>query len=277
MDIPVSQLNRRLGVQLPSELPLGLVFVVGVVADLDLLADGRLRFWLSEEEFRISCVLTVRAAAETDLAEGDEVRAGGHLAYDERLAGYVLLARDVDVVQPVADTAVPPLPKTDQAALRELLSEVSRRSQTAVTIPPEMPGWVQRLAPEGAFLEGASEGAFKGALEGGLELAAKGPEDDLSKVEVKRPSFADQFELNEEMITFLSHAMDQDEDVELNSDLLRELGVPPPAERPLYPDIGPVRPPRSTSPDLLLTMFIATMLIVAVLILMALLVIGLSG
>ena len=34
MDISVSQLNNRLALQLPPELPLGLVFVTGKVKDL---------------------------------------------------------------------------------------------------------------------------------------------------------------------------------------------------------------------------------------------------
>jgi len=248
MDIPVSQLNRRLGVQLPAELPLGLVFVLGRAADLEWLADGRLQFWLIEDAYRILCVLTERAAAETELAEGDEVRAGGHLAFDDRLAGYYLLARDVEAVRPVADTAVPAEPKSDQAALREMLAEVSRRSKTAVKTDPDLPGWVQRLAP--------------------AELRA----DFGEEPESEPPVMADRFALNDELLAFLSDAMDKDEDVELSPDLLQGLGAPVPVEpAPALPDIGPIRPPAPAPPDRLMTFFIATLLIVSVLVLLALL------
>ncbi len=261
MDIPVSQLNRRLGVQLPAELPLGLVFVLGRAADLEWLTDGRLRFWLIEGEHRILCVLTERAAAETELAEGDEVRAGGHLAFDDRLAGYYLLARDVEVALPVADMTVPAEPKSDQAALREMLAEVSRRSKTAVKTDPDLPGWVQRLAPAGLQADFGEK-----------------PENEPSVMVERRPSLADRFALNDELIAFLSDAMDKDEDVELSPDLLQELGAPVPVEPPpALPDISPIRPPTPAPPDMLMTFFIATLLIVSVLVLLALLMVGLSG
>lgn len=259
MDIAVSQLNRRLGVQLPSELPLGLVFVVGRATDLEWLANGRLQFWLAEDDHRILCELTERAAAETELDEGDEVRAGGHLAYGERLAGYYLLARDVEAL-PAVETAVSPEPKSDQAALREMLAEVSRRSQTAVPHVLDLPGWVQKLAPED--------------LQEEYEVESEA----VQPVLEKRPSSADRFALNDDLVAFLSEAMDKDEDVELNPGLLQDLGAPVPQTLPsALPDIGPIRPPQPPPPDLMMTMFIATLLIVAVLVLMALLLPGLVG
>ena len=60
MDISVSRLNNRLALQLPTELPLGLVFVVGTVENITWINDGdeqthitssrRIELELKEEE-----------------------------------------------------------------------------------------------------------------------------------------------------------------------------------------------------------------------------------
>ena len=89
MDISVSHLNNRLALQLPQELPLGLVFVMGKVQNVVQLPvndNGRnhqaFQVWfdLIEEGFQLRCALSQRASSEIVLSEGDEIRAGGHLS-----------------------------------------------------------------------------------------------------------------------------------------------------------------------------------------------------
>ena len=102
MDIPVSRLNQRMALQLPAEFPLGLVFVVGMVDELDEEEeDSNLHgFFLIESDHRVRCLLSKRAATETSFNEGDKIRASGHLAFDPHKADYYLFARDVELAHP---------------------------------------------------------------------------------------------------------------------------------------------------------------------------------
>ena len=95
MDISVSHLNNRLSLQLPQELPLGLVFVTGTISFSDstafteLVAHGRykhIHFDLLDSRHRIRCVLVVRAMVDYDLEIGSRVRVGGHLRFDPQRA-----------------------------------------------------------------------------------------------------------------------------------------------------------------------------------------------
>ncbi|NJN43605.1 MAG: hypothetical protein HC806_01945 [Anaerolineae bacterium] len=130
MDISVSQLNHRLALQLPAELPLGLVFVAGVVRHFereDELGNGRSllsTFELEQNGHRLRCKLVQREAERVQLHENMEVRLGGHLTFDPRCAAYYLLARDAEVTSPRINKEVDPLAVDlgelveDQAAFR---------------------------------------------------------------------------------------------------------------------------------------------------------------
>src|SRR5688500_10002614 len=90
-----------MALQLPAELPLGLVFVVGKVTNLAQPANGHSRptFQLEDEGYRLNCRLSGRATAETPFNEGDTIRAGGHLVFDSRQATYYLVARDIELLR----------------------------------------------------------------------------------------------------------------------------------------------------------------------------------
>lgn len=219
MDIPVSRLNHRMALQLPAELPLGLVFVVGQIDQF--LAPGEngggIAFYLSDAEHRIRCCLSARASDEIRLSRGDLIRAGGHLAFDTSRADYYLLARDVEILKDYQ----PP-----RSALSEIIADASRRNQATVVAPEEMPEWVKDIAPpelkkdwERQVLEEPAGQPDQVTEERELLTTARG---DLS-YPADEPALAN---LSDELIAFLSEAMDSDETVEITSELLGSLGAP---------------------------------------------------
>ena len=195
MDISVSELNGRLASKLPPELPLGLVFVVGDVVQLD--EDS---FVLAEAKHRLNCRLT----EPNEVRQGDEIRASGHLMFDSNRLQYYLLTRDIEIV------TAEPLGVLDDSARETiiqdegLLSALAEVKDRAAVSPDartgdEMPVWVQKLAP--SELQG-DDGA---------------PNEPAQKAE-----------LDEELVALLSAAMDSDEEMELTPELLAPY-VPEPA------------------------------------------------
>lgn len=223
MDISVAHLNNRLALQLPTQLPLGLVFVQGTVRNLTRpevpLVRGRTTFplWfnLIEGGYSIRCFLSARAVEETLLQDGDRIRAGGHLIFDVQQAHYQLLARDVEIV---ADELATGLMDQDNravpSALVKYLADVKKRADAAQMmqktdaaeesrlVREELPGWVKRLAPPEVQAE-------KGKV-GGESI----------KTTEQRDSA-----LDNEVLRFLSAAMEGVHDVELTPDLLGEVAA----------------------------------------------------
>ncbi len=215
MDIPVSRLNERMALRLPAQFPLGLVFVVGTVEGLNTGANGDQpsAFFLSESDHRLRCRLSDRASRESELKNGYRIRAGGHLAFDSQHADYFLLARDVEVI---------PMEQPRVSSMAAIITDYTKRSEQAGLIPAELPDWVVRMAPPGIGIEASRltvagsgsafvqpvvkvEGATKkphGLLGLGHEVALAG--------------------LSDELIEFLSEAMDSEEEVELTSEMVAE-------------------------------------------------------
>jgi hypothetical protein len=230
MDISVSRLNNRLALQLPAELPLGLVFVVGRVESVvDASSDrtddaGRfpLQLELGEADHRLRCMLTQRVAAEITIRPGDKVRAGGHLAFDPQHADYFLLVRDLELIeeaQVVLEEIDEPLPPEASSSLLEDLNQPTE----SVSLPhADMPDWVQKMAPPEMKAESASteptasqapetqvEPVTRVEVDSGYEeLASDG--DDLARSE-------------EDLLSTLSEAMDSGEDIELKPEMFAGL------------------------------------------------------
>lgn len=230
MDISVSRLNNRLALQLPAELPLGLVFVLGRVENVSRVTNGgvqrdgrkdRIQFELVDDGHRLRCQLTARAAAEVELNEGDEIRAGGHLLFDPHQADYYLLARDVAVVE----ASTPPPRSTTFASI---LADIQKRSEAAKLAPAELPPWVERIAPPEVQAEMGPTESEGGAEPQREETTAVS---DQPASEETTPAAASEGTLNEELVTYLSEAMEDEGEVELTPDVLRELApasTPPP-------------------------------------------------
>jgi len=201
MDISVSRLNNRMALQVPGELPLGLVFIVGRVESLRAAAEGTVRFELVDAGYRLRCRLPAAVAEETLLKEKDRVRASGHLAFDSHSAQYQLLARDIEVL-----AAHPRGEDTAQADAKE----VQRPAATASLAPTELPPWVRKLAPP----------EVKEEL--GLESEGRAPSEDADAAAERQEAGGRATELPPEMVAFLSNAIDSDEEIELTPEMIAE-------------------------------------------------------
>jgi hypothetical protein len=201
MDISVSRLNSRLVLQVPAELPLGLVFITGTVEALRPVGDriDVLRFDLVERKNRLACRIPRTVAEETLLQEGDRVRVSGRLVFAGHSVQYSLLARDLEV-----------LPRrTSDGSLQTVLADARQRRQQTSLAQPELPPWVQRLAPPELRHEIEDQEAAQEQAEGATSI------DDR---------FADAVpgleQLPQELVTFLAGALDSDSDVELTAEMI---------------------------------------------------------
>ena len=253
MDISVSQLNRRMALQLPAEFPLGLVFVVGEVeVDSTLVnEDGLREFFLLEEDHHLLCRLSSRVAEEISLQKGDLIRAGGHIAFDPARARYCLLARDVELLREYEPSG---------SLLGDIIA-VSHQIPDPDLAPAALPQWVKDLAPP----EVQEEWAARRIAEVGAALAVAGKEivpddpepapaataveswqefadgDVILAYSTEEPALA---ELSDELIDFLSEAIDSNDVIELTPAILAELSPPdppppPPVEEPAPAALAP--------------------------------------
>lgn len=242
-DVSVNHLNSRLALQLPPELPLGLVFVVGQVENLHKTADlhttPRTKFELVAKDYSIQCKLSVRAAEESHLADGMRIRAGGHLAFDSHKARYFLLARDIETIasSPAKETKLSDLPTNGNSihqalgrqALSPILADIKRRAEATRIEQAQLPYWVEKLAPPEVKKE-------------------------LGQIESAKPATAvsssPSSPLNDTLLSVLSQAMDSKEEIELTSEMLAKLS--PTAVTPSSPTLGQTpthTPPPTTHPS----------------------------
>ncbi|HSH04228.1 MAG TPA: hypothetical protein VLL52_17090 [Anaerolineae bacterium] len=216
MDISVSRLNNRMAVQLPTELPLGLVFVVGDVENVNDYHDPETPVvcYIRDREHYLRCHFTQRIAEEVEVEIGSKIRAGGHLAFDPQSAQYYLLARDVEVLETLPSLAAA---QGQRASLTTILQDVKRRAEATSIATAELPPWVKQLAPpdlksELAIINQDWEVAAEQVLAGLDDSNNNGNNDDENQ----------DIGLSSELLDQLSAAMDSDEDVDLPLHLLPE-------------------------------------------------------
>ena len=209
MDISVRHLNNRMALQVPAELPLGLVFIVGRVRNFKRSDTGaaetaeQVRFELVDGEHRLGCTLPHSVAQETLLQEGDRVRVSGQLAFDSHAVRYHLFARDLEILSARSPTTSPV----------DLLADAQRRAREADVVPADLPPWVRQLAPPEVQLE--------------LGLVDELPVPEGSSIEEEpdmwdETASAAQAEMSEEMLAFLSGVIDSDEDTELTPEMIAQ-------------------------------------------------------
>jgi hypothetical protein len=178
-------------------------------------------FDLEQAGHRLRCKLSQREAERVALQEADEVRLGGHLAFDSRRAEYFLLARDVEVT---GGLVVDPLALDlgelvgDEAAFTAALAGIKRRSDVAQQAPSSLPDWVQKIAPP--------------ELQETTEVQR-----DVTPAAVSRTSSP---ALNQELVDFLSSAMESEEDVEITPDMLAHWTHEPEPEIPAIETAVPI-------------------------------------
>ncbi len=219
MDIPVSRLNQRMALQLPSEFPLGLVFVVGIVEGKEHREEGEDfgYFFLVEKTYRVRCLLSARTTTETDFADGDRIRAGGHLAFDPQNATYYLLARDIEILTGAESEGPSP---------SAIMADIDRTSREAGLVPAELPVWVKQLAPPelmaelGIILPDEVDADETEELEDEIE------EDFLDESALGQRADGTMLSMSDELIDFLSMAMDSTDEIELTPEVIAHLGTP---------------------------------------------------
>lgn len=207
MDISVSRLNNRMALQVPAELPLGLVFITGEVQGLAMPAVASeqqpVSFELVEEGHRLPCHVPRSVVEETQVQAGDRIRVSGHLVFEPRAVHYYLSARDLEVlpqvVGPTQVSAVPIAPP-----------RLGQGVQSTSLAQSELPPWVKKLAPREIQEElGMVE---EPQIE---EVPVTLPQQRIPGRERRR-------ELPPEMLDFLSSAIDSDQEIELTRDMIRE-------------------------------------------------------
>ncbi|HEX6384129.1 MAG TPA: hypothetical protein VF177_05615 [Anaerolineae bacterium] len=286
MDISVSHLNNRLALQLPAELPLGLVFVVGNVDNLVERAEEsvlerngheRTQFDLVEASYRLRCQLAPHATPNDGLQDGDKLRVGGHLMFDSQRADYFLMARDVEVIsEPTTDSDDVPALAGKRAALTSTLADVKKRAEAAQLAPADLPTWVQKMAPP--------------EVQAQMEKEAEGE----AQMEAAEPNERPQAALSSELVEFASAAMESEEEVELKPEVIEKLApaaAPPPVPRvvppappivapteavdEMYPNVEPppspayVSPPQRHETDWLVILLIFSFLILTIAVIVA--------
>jgi hypothetical protein len=219
MDISVSRLNKRMALQLPAEFPLGLVFVVGRVRDVKNVdrKGGPPYFYISERGYMLRCQLSERALDGITLNEGDLVRAGGHLAFDTLQADYFLLARDIEVL---------PEHRASRPMMAPILADIKKRSLAASLAPAELPDWVQQIAPPEIREAQKMAEQDDDSEEDDLEDTAEPPtviEPQSEPVETAAPESQLPAGFTDDLVTFLSEAMDSPEDVEITQEMVTDL------------------------------------------------------
>lgn len=209
MDISVRHLNNRMALQVPAELPLGLVFIVGRVRNLRESETGageaveQVSFELVDGEHRLRCTLPQSVVHETLLQAGDRVRVSGQLAFDSHAVRYHLFASDLEILSDRSATTPP----------HDLLADAQERAREADVVPAELPPWVRQLAPPEVQLE--------------LGLVDELPEPQGSQVEDDSEIWEESVsaapsQMPEEMLAFLSGVIDSDEDTELTPEMIAQ-------------------------------------------------------
>ena len=224
MEISVRRLNNRVALQVPQELPLGLVFIVGAVRELQPSesAGGFATFHLVDRGYRLRCRLPQKVVEETLLEQGHRVRVSGQLSFETNAARYHLLASDVEIL---AATPTPAAP----ASAKPILTDIEERGQAASLVPGDLPPWVKQLAPPEIRQELGIE-----EVEPGDTVAVHARVDQQAAT----PSGG---ELPDDMLAFLSSAIDSDEDIELTPEMIEE--YLPDAPRLAQVDKAAVAPP----------------------------------
>jgi hypothetical protein len=194
MDISVSGLNGRLASRLPPELPLGLVFVVGRVERV-----GSKGFILAEGSHHLYCQTDENG--QSQIGQGDEVRASGHLMFDAEQLRYYLLARDIEIVTSEPLGVSDHSPRELLVESEDLLSALAAVKARAAVAPTQagenLPVWVRKLAPP--------------------EVQTAEIENETVEVVHSR---APKTELDEDLISKLSEAMDSEDELELTPEFL---------------------------------------------------------
>lgn len=213
MDISVSQLNNRMAIQVPPQFPLGLVFVVGQITNLQRDTDPII-FELMEKEYSLHCRLSPRAGTNIQISENDRARAGGHLLFDPTTASYFLIARDIEIL-----SAIPPV--KPRGEFKSILADVQKRAEATRLAVAELPNWVKQLAPPEVREELEDDSPLD-------EEPEAPPQPALHELNGAVPVVPT---VDADTLSFLTQAMESTEEIEITPEMVAKL-IPRPTSAP---------------------------------------------
>jgi hypothetical protein len=246
MDMPISHINTRLFALLPPQLDLGLLFATGTVSQIIWTGGGRpIQFTLRDAGYALRCKVARNVKPDFELAEGQLVRATGHLSFSSQAARFHLVLRDLELL-PDLESGPSRTPAADHPSgtPREVASE-SLRGTPAVDVLAaigDIPAWVYQLAPREVRNSVAGWGVqrVEKAIEGGLVDSFGGQYQAAADMRSKE---------NVGLLGFLLGALERSEreDVELSAEVLDQyrmrsptLPVSPPTTRVAAVEAGAV-------------------------------------
>ena len=232
MDMPINQINTRLFAQLPADPGLGLLFAVGTVSQIVQASSGKpIQFTLRHHGYALRCKVAPSVESAFDLADGQEVRATGHLSFSAQSARFHLLVRDLELLSLTTlpeKTTTPRhiLASRKRSATPDWLVAVQRRAQAAAPVqlaPADIPLWVQEMAPP----EVASPQVQRVDVRWGKQRAETAIEDEMSSDEAGMTAFT-RLDSDEQLLKHLLEVLErsENEDVELTAEVLAQFSSP---------------------------------------------------
>jgi len=228
MDMPINQINTRLFAQLPADPGMGLLFAVGTVSQIVQASSGKpIQFTLRHHGYALRCKVAPSVESDFDLADGQEVRATGHLSFSAQSARFHLLVRDLELLSLTTlpeKTTTPRhiLASRERSATPDWLVAVQRRAQAAAPVqltPADIPLWVQEMAPP----EVASPQAQRVDVRWGKQRAETAIEDEMPSDEAEMTAFTG-LDSDEQLLKHLLEVLErsENEDVELTAEVLAQ-------------------------------------------------------
>ena len=195
-----------------------------------------IQFTLRHSGYALRCKLAPNVILNFDLAEGQQVRATGHLSFSSQSARFHLRVHDLEALRVDSEQPAPELTPMPAKAVRSVvpdwLKNIKQRAQSAPRgmIPAEIPDWVHALAPPDAHLPPPSLPA------GNVQWGAQRAQAILEPVTLtdeaiyQAPTGVSRLEDNERLLAFLLEALERSEheDVELTGQVLAQFIPPPP-------------------------------------------------
>ena len=232
MDMPINQINTRLFAQLPADPGLGLLFAVGAVSQIVQASGGKpIQFTLRHHGYALRCKVAPSVESAFDLADGQEVRATGHLSFSAQSARFHLLVRDLELLSLTTlpeKTTTPRhiLASRKRSATPDWLVAVQRRAQAAAPVqlaPADIPLWVQEMAPP----EVASPQVQRVDVRWGKQRAETAIEDEMASDEAGVTAFT-RLDSDEQLLKYLLEVLErsENEDVELTAEVLAQFNSP---------------------------------------------------
>lgn len=218
MDMPISQINARLFSRLPSDIGLGLLFATGAASQVvNASGDRPIQFVLRHAGYALRCKVAPGTEFNFRLAEGQIVRATGHMCFSSQSAQFHLFVRDLELLQEPAEStlAVSVMRQQEEQAPIVKRKNASLLSKPVKQALGDIPDWVFSIAPVEMQDFSWGTGRVRSALDQKV-AARQDPEDEQV--------LAARFKQNESLLAFLLDSLEKSEheDIILTTEMLSQ-------------------------------------------------------